>query len=38
MVYQNGDFQTIDGIYEIQVGASVQDITSIRETIEVNRS
>ena len=26
MVYQNGDFQTIDGIYEIQVGASVQDI------------
>ena len=26
MVYQNGDFQTIDGNYEIQVGASVQDI------------
>ena len=25
-VYQNGEFQRIEGIYEIQVGASVQDI------------
>lgn len=25
-VYQNGTFQVIDGVYEIQVGASLQDI------------
>ena len=34
-VYQNGEFQVIEGVYEIQIGSSLQDIR-LSETVEVN--
>lgn len=34
-VYQNGEFQIIEGVYEIQIGSSLQDIR-LSETVEVN--
>ena len=36
-VYQNGEFQVIGGVYEIQIGSSLQDIR-LSECVEVNGS
>ena len=34
-VHQNGEFQVIEGVYEIQIGSSLQDIR-LSETVEVS--